>query len=706
MPDIEDIKAMHDRAFEKNQQTREDAANDMVFCWISQWDDSLLGDSQLEYRGEFNIIRKGLRHVLSLLANRDVQVDFEPIETSINSDELSDVMDGLYRTTIRKLESREAFRIGRQETVSCGFGAWELENRYTGVGNLQEIARSPVHEANNTLYWDPQGELEDKSDSEYCSIIKSYSRDGVQKLVEELTGEAGYIPGNFKTPEESYVFPWILENERYFVGRFYYREKGLIRVHMFTDLLGNPVEVSEDKIADREEFLIANGYQYNQTVDRDCYNVTRYIVTGEDVLEECTIPGEHIPVVPMYGERQFVEGEEHYEGIVRLAKDPQRLRNFQLSYLASLVGQSPRRKPIFYPEQVEGFEHMYELNGADNNLPYLLQKRVTAMGEELPLGPVGEMPEQPIPTALGASIELSRQAVEDVINPGLPQNLSDVDMSGRGVEEVNRRMDQQSALFQESYKTALRRDAVVFSSMASVIYDTPRNVTLTKPDGSRSQQQLMVPEFNTQNGQVEMRADLTQAKFEIYADLRDTHETIEQEVRTDTLELIKMLPPDDPIRGILILKYIERQPGSSFEDIRRFASSQLIRQGIKQPETPEEQQIAAQAQQQAQKPDANTLLAMAEMEKAKADQAAATVKQFEAETKRIDVGLKAEKQGYDVDKIIAETQALRYKTVDDLTRSLMPADLLPESGAGNNRGTGRRRNAAGIPDLPNRERRT
>ena len=139
----------------------------------------------------------------------------------------------------------------------------------------------------------------------------------------------------------------------------------------------------------------------------------------------------------------------------------------------------------------------------------------------------------------------------------------------------------QSALFQESYKTALRRDAVVFASMATEIYDTSRNVTLTAPDGKRRQAQLMVPAFNTGSGQIEMMNDLTNAKFEIYADLRDTHETVEEEVRTDTLDLIKMLPPEDPIRAILILKYIERVPGSSFEDIRQFATQQLVRQGIR-----------------------------------------------------------------------------------------------------------------------------
>lgn len=704
MLDIQDIREMHDRAFEKNQQTREYAANDMVFAWITQWDDSLLGESQLEYRGEFNIIRKGMRHILSLLANRDVAVDFEPIEVGRGSSELSDLMDGLYRTTIRKLESREAFRIGRQETVTCGFGAWELQNEYNGVGNNQDIVRSPIYEANNTLFWDPNAILEDKSDATHVSIIKAFSREGLEDYTEELTGER-FLPGNFKTPEESYTFPWIIENERYFLGRFYYRDTMIERVHTFVDMMGAPLEIRDADMDVRERFLLDGGYQYHSTMERERHCVTRYIATGQDILEEVRVPGEHIPVVPMYGERQYVEGEEHYEGIVRLAKDPQRLRNFQLSYLASIVGQSPRRKPIFTADQIEGFEQFYELDGSRNNFPYLLQHRVTAMGEELPLGPVGEMPEQPMPQALAASIELSRQAVEDVINPGLPQNLSDIDMSGRAVEEVGARMDQQSALFQESYKTALRRDAVVFASMAAEIYDTPRQVTVTSPDGKRSQSQLMIPQFNGRTGQIEVMNDLTQAKFEIYADLRENYETEEKEVRADTRELITMLPPEDPIRQILLLKYLERVPGSSFDDIRTFATNQLIRQGIREPESEEEIAIAEQAAQQAQEPDANTLLAMAEMEKARADQAAATVKQYEAETKRLDLGLKAQKQGFDIDKIVAETQATRLKSVDDLARSLMPPDLFNESPPRNNGGTRRRANAIGIPDLPNRARR-
>ena len=49
-----------------------------------------------------------------------------------------------------------------------------------------------------------------------------------------------------------------------------------------------------------------------------------------------------------------------------------------------------------------------------------------------------------MPQALIASLDLSRQAVEDVANPGLPQNIADPDLSGKAVLALQNRMDMQS----------------------------------------------------------------------------------------------------------------------------------------------------------------------------------------------------------------------------------------------------------------------
>ena len=58
MLDLEELKTLHDKAYTHNQVTRQKSADDQLFYWITQWDDNLLGESSLGYRGEFNIIRK------------------------------------------------------------------------------------------------------------------------------------------------------------------------------------------------------------------------------------------------------------------------------------------------------------------------------------------------------------------------------------------------------------------------------------------------------------------------------------------------------------------------------------------------------------------------------------------------------------------------------------------------------------------------
>ncbi len=75
--DLAELKRLHDKAYLANQQTRETAANDLVFYYITQWDDAAMTDSSLLYRGEFNILKKAGRQIITDLEASPVQIDFE-----------------------------------------------------------------------------------------------------------------------------------------------------------------------------------------------------------------------------------------------------------------------------------------------------------------------------------------------------------------------------------------------------------------------------------------------------------------------------------------------------------------------------------------------------------------------------------------------------------------------------------------------------
>ena len=644
MLDLDELKKLHDKAFNANQISREQGSDDLVFYWITQWDEQLLNGSELAYRGEFNIIRKGGRQIMADLRANPIQPDFKPTDTSRTDD--AELLDGLYRADDRRLDSQEAYDYATQDAVVCGYGAWELYTEYATnqIGDEnQVIRRRYIPEANNNCFFDPNAVRQDKSDANYVSILYKYTKDGYDEIYEDLTGEKPQTQQSFAFPEQSYAFPWIVEGEKYYVTTFYHRKKVKDKVFIFVDPFGIPAAYRESQILDVIDDLMDAGYEKKEERNIERWEVRKYIASGQEILSNEIIPGENIPVIPTYGERSFVEGEEYWEGCTRLAKDPQRLRNFQMSYLADIVSRSPRPKPIFLPEQVQGYEFMYEPNGSDNNFPYYLQNRVDANNNPLPIGPVAQMPEQPMPTALSQSIDLSRQAVEDVVNPGLPQDIADPDLSGKAVIALQNRLDQQSYIYQHNFKIAKRRDAEVYAGMATVIHDTPKTLTIQTQDGQTQKVEIMQIVTDRDTGEPVVLNDLTNMEFDVYAEIGHTYANQKQQTREEIGQMMSGLTPQDPMFNILLLKSMELMDGVQFDDVRDYARKQLILQGIREPETEEEMMLVMQAQQSANQPDPAVQIAMlAEqtkniqaqtgMVKAQNDQANTQIKSFEVQS--------------------------------------------------------------------------
>jgi hypothetical protein len=680
--ELKELMGFHDKAFIAGQNTRERASDDLVFYWVTQWDDSTLSDSQLGYRGEFNVLRKAGRQILGDLKSNPVQVDFVPKDET--REDSAELIDGLYRADCNKNDSIEAFSQGQIESVVCGVGAWELYTAYATqrVGDKnQVIKRRPIIEANNTVMWDPNAKLLDKSDAMYVSVLEAFSEQGYIDLVKKMTGEEleHVNAGSFKHPEHSYVFPWILgEAKKIYVAKFYYKEIIEVPIITLTDPFGNDIDVKKDDLEDLEDGLIEAGYDFKaeHVYKRD--QITQYIASGKEIIKETIIAGEHIPVVPTFGEHAFIEGEEHWEGVTRLAKDPQRLRNFAGSYLGDILSRSPRRKPIFWQEQIAGFEDMYSESGSENNFPYLLANRRAGDGTELPIGPVGELPEQPMPTALPAVLQLSRESVEDVANPGLPQDIADPDVSGRAIYALQARLDMQSMVYQDNTKHAKRRDGQVYASMASEIYDVPRRVQVEAADGTRQQIQVMDQVINEETGDIETIHDLNHSEFEVYTKIGPSFSSQREQTIDRLTIMIQGMPPGDPMRNALQLKQLTLMDGVDFTDIRDYANKLLVIQGIKKPTTPEEEMALKQSQEKAKEPDAAQLLAQAENKKGDADllaekrkgiemqlkaqndQATTKIDAFEAQTDRMTAQINAEKAGATIqlDKIKALSEEL------------------------------------------------
>jgi hypothetical protein len=491
------------------------------------------------------------------------------------------------------------------------------------------------------------------------------------------------------------VFPWVTGNELFYICRFYYKEKTKDKILTLADPLGQPLKLRESDLLKRGEKsdlmlmdeLIEQGYSITAEKKIERWKVTCYIASGEEILKEYEVPTEFIPVVPMYGERAYVEGEEHYEGVVRLAKDPQRLRNFLLSYLGDMVSRSPRSKPIFLPEQIAGFENMYQINGADNNYPYLLQHAKGASGENLPLGAVGQLDPPEMPQSMATLIGLTREAVEDVANPGLPKDMMDADVSGRAIELLQARLDNQSQVYQDHLKHAKRYDAVVYASMASRVMDAPRKVTLTLPDGTRKVASIMDSVVDKETGELVTLNDLTNAEFNVYAKIGPSYTSKREKTRDELGTMAMEIKDSDPtLHKALMYKRLQLLDGINMADIKDYVNNQLMLAGFKEPETEEELQFMQEAMNQEPQPDAAMLLAQAEQSKADAamlreqrlaqlDQATVAIKDaetqikaFDSQTNRAKVEVEAQKAGADIRYRSIQSVGAQIDNIQKLTQ--------------------------------------
>lgn len=688
---FETIREWFDTDYTFSQVTRERSAGDMAFFWITHWDDNLLADSPLLYRGEFDMLRRAYRDVIADMRASPIEADFHPVgDTDQNS---ADLIDGIYRASCRKNTAKEAFDHASTEQIISGIGGWRLFTSYESdrAGNRnQYIDRQPIYEFNNTVFFDANAKRIDKADAKRCTVLVPYTPEGYCELVYELTGEekdkAQLKMSSFADPENGWAFPWLHSgggNDIVYVGEFYYRYKEKVRIQYYRDMFGTLQAYEQKrgmKAGEVPEEFSSMGAELVDEKDIEKWVVDKYIVSGEGIIgKPQRIAGGFIPIIPQYGDRAYIQGVEHWEGIVKAAKDPQMLRDFAMSYLADVVSRSPRQKPIWLAEQIQGHEWMHEESGIDAALPYLLQNRADANGNALPLGPVGITPEQPLPSALQQLMPEVRQAIEDVANPGLPNNVADPDLSGKALNTLTAMFDQQSMVYQEHRKYSIRRDAEIYASMAAEIVDTPRKMTMMTADGNRKDVEMQYEEVDLITGEVKVKNNLLDARFEVYADIGKSYSSTKDKNKEMLDQMIVSSAQLDPeLARIALMKRVQLEDGAEMQSLREWAATQLVLMGIVKPEG-EEQEAALQKAQaaQGQQQDPNMALAMAEQMKAENGAIKNQIDQFRAETDRMAVMVDAEKAGADISYKQVQAESLAVNDAIKMRQSVRASNGLP-----------------------------
>ena len=72
------------------------------------------------------------------------------------------------------------------------------------------------------------------------------------------------------------------------------------------------------------------------------FEIKHYVITASEIIREEIFPGKYIPLVLLRGKRRNIEGKTYVRGLVRDAKDPQKLFNYWTTASAEIIALAPK----------------------------------------------------------------------------------------------------------------------------------------------------------------------------------------------------------------------------------------------------------------------------------------------------------------------------------------------------------------------------
>lgn len=631
-----------DLAYSAQRDMRQQCVRDRRFVFVpgAQFEGDLGDQFANRPRFEINKVHQAVIRIFSEYRNNRVTVDFRPDDEGTNED-TADFLDGLYRADEQDSGAQEAYDTAFEEGVAGGMGAWRLVNCYEDEededSDRRRIRIEPIPDADNSVFFDADAKRYDKSDAGHAFVICGMQDAAYEDLAGETPGAArrdwqdrrkkldgkGQGVTSFDRVERMGAFDWFAPDVTY-IAEYYEKETVSVPVNFYVSATGDEEEKLRPKDFEKaedfeaaEQRLKDQGFTLARVKKIKTCKVHKYIIDGARVVEDCGyIAGKHIPIVPYYAKRLYVDNIERIMGHIRLAVDLQRLYNMLCSLLAEIAVQSPVEKPILTPEETLGHEEMWALDGI-KRYPYLHVNKITDSQGAETVRQIQYTKAPAIPPGLAALLQLIGLDLKEVLNSEGDQQQVVSNISAKAVELIQNRLDMQSFIYTDNLKKSMKRSGEVWLSMARDLYDEDdRPMRVVNVDGTDEIKKLRQPTKadDESTGYVN---DPAAGKFKVTADVGPSFTT----KRDGTVRAITgmMQFVEDPAdKSVLAGVAIQNLEGEGLQDVKAHFRRKSILAGVTKPTEDEAKEIEEAKARAAQKPDPQAEFLMAEAKKSEA----------------------------------------------------------------------------------------
>jgi hypothetical protein len=301
-------------------------------------------------------------------------------------------------------------------------------------------------------------------------------------------------------------------------------------------------------------------------------------INGYEILEEREWAGKYIPVIRIVGNEFEVDGRLYVSGLVRNAKDAQRMYNYWVSQEAEMLALAPKAPFIGYGGQFEGYETNWKTANTQN-WPYLeVNPDVTdGQGGMLPL-PQRAQP----PMASSGLLQAKAGASEDIKSTTGQYNASlgmgSNERSGKAILARQREGDVGTYHYGDNLARGVRHVARQLVDLIPKIYDTQRIARIIGEDGETKMVKINPDQEQPVNKIVDERGIVMEkiynpgvGKYDVVAITGPGYATKRQEALEAMAQLLQGNPQLWAVAGDLFVKNMD-WPGAQ-EMSKRFAKT-------------------------------------------------------------------------------------------------------------------------------------
>lgn len=618
-----------DRAYTPQQDVREKCIEATRYARVpgGQWEGATAAGTKLDDqfekypKFEINKVATELNRIIAEYRNNRITVKFRPGDKEA-SEELANKLNGLFRADYEETDGGEACDNAFDDAATGGFGCFRLTsmlvNEYDPMDERQRIAIEPIYDPSRSVWFDPDAKKYDKSDAMWAFCMYSLSP-------EKYEAEYGKTPPASLdvTTMTTWEYDWF-EPEVVYIAKYYEVRKESVDVISYRQpLTGEIATYDSDQIEDIEDELAIAGFQEvaRRSVKRRRVYVS--VVDGENFLEKPRrIPGEHIPLIPVYGKRWFIDDIERVEGHIAKAMDPQRLYNLQVSMLADTAAQDPGQIPIVGMEQIRGLEKHWEARNKKRPA-FLPLREVKDKAGNIIAGatPAGYTQPAVMNQALAALLQQTSADIQEVTGGSQAMQQMPSNVAQATVNDLMNRSDMASFIYLDNMAKSLKRAGEVWLSMAREVYGSDREVRVVNEDGTDDIALMNAQVVDRQTGQVVALNDLSTGRYDVTVDVGPSYTARRDATVAALTNVLNTMLPQDPEAGIIRGLIMDNMDGEGLDDYKEYNRNKLLTAGVVKPRNAKEQQIVQQAQMAAQsQQDPNALIAQAQIIAAQAEQ--------------------------------------------------------------------------------------